>query len=413
MPANLRSRHITFLTVLAVLMLYQNCGQTSEDTTFNSASSYQESSPFAYDAKIDTLAYMSCSEMAEGSYEPRAYFTFRAGAYSSSTGGLGMTPAFRDYTKYYSNTDRANMLSQSSANNNTLLSLSVRKAHDFQSLFYVGSVLAGEALDAFLPALNSDEIAGPFAASATGQYINYFPGANDQRLMEASLRFTSFENTAVILRNGINFSGPDPLILVAGYSGSADTMDPALRSPFGVPILGQPAPAPTSTSNPANTTAYGVGYKIRFALPAGFLSGDNRAISPIMSSPSPGIQEIDLTTNQPRPSTWDCGLHGDGTVNYQFMVIRPQDLGVTVACRTGVDRFSNADQQAALNAIRRVLRVEDWFVDLDYHCIVPKRTPDLCYGTTLGNRVISYGLNQCIDDPTRACPHIVSVCIRQ
>src|SRR5665213_261113 len=108
MPSSLNLRRIGFVSGLFALALFQNCAGTQDDTTLNSQSSFEDSLPLAYDAKIDTLAYMSCSEMQEGSYDPRAYFTFRAGAYSSATGGLGQTPLFRSLTSHYINTDRAN-----------------------------------------------------------------------------------------------------------------------------------------------------------------------------------------------------------------------------------------------------------------------------------------------------------------
>src|ERR1035437_9032143 len=109
MSASLKLRHFFLAAGILFLALYQNCAQDPATDSLNSASSYEEGLPFAYDAKIDTLAYMSCSEMAAGSYDPRAYFSFRAVAYNSATGGLGMTPAFRAATSYYSNTDRGNV----------------------------------------------------------------------------------------------------------------------------------------------------------------------------------------------------------------------------------------------------------------------------------------------------------------
>ena len=117
--------------------------------------------PFAYDAQIDTLAYMSCSEMAEGSYEPRAYFTFRAGAYSSSTGGLGMTPDFFAQTQYYTNTDRGNSLSEAFEQQ---LQHATEFVHPLAQRFPVAygtdTVPIGHELDDFLPVLDSPEIAG-------------------------------------------------------------------------------------------------------------------------------------------------------------------------------------------------------------------------------------------------------------
>jgi len=398
MPFRLSLRQLAFIAALSSFLLYQNCSNDGQSDTFNSASSFAESLPFAYDAKVDTIAYMSCSEMQEGTYEPRAYFSFRAGAYSSATGGLGLTTAFRTATQYYTPTDRGNVLEQSNNNSNTLLNLSIRSRSNFQSLWATDQVTIGHEIDDFLPEIASTpDIAGPLASESVNQYINYFPGTESQRLMEASLRFVNFENVANETRN--NLSGQTS-ILVVGYSKSADPLDPSLRTPNDFPLPTAPTPTPAPAVN-SNTQAFGTGFQVGFGLPQGYQSGDHRVIST--------IGELDLTSNTNKTSAWDC------STNYEFMVIRPEDLAQgLVACGVGVDRPANSTEQAALNAIRRVLRVEDWFVDTTHHCIVPKHTGDLCYGTgnTFGARSVQYGIAQCVDSPTTACPHFVSVCIR-
>ncbi|MGZ3722821.1 MAG: hypothetical protein ACXVA9_07835 [Bdellovibrionales bacterium] len=405
MLGSLRLRHFFMTAGVLTLALYQNCAQSPDDG-LNSAASYEEGLPFAYDAKIDTLAYMSCSEIQNAGYDPRAYFSFRAGAYNSSTGGIGQTKAFHDNTSYFTDTDRGNALATSSNNHNTFLTLSIRSRNDFQSLWATDAVTEGGEIDAFLPQLDSPTIAGPIAAlkvQETGTqfitpYVNYFPGPDDQRLMEASLRFLKYENVANDTRNNLSPGGSS--ILVVGYSKTADVLDPALRTPLDFPSDQTPAPVVTPSSN-TKAQAFGTGYIVPFALPAGYLSGDRRVLG------SSGLQEIDLTTNRPQASTWDCAQ------NYEFMVIRPEDKSKNlVACNATVDRPNGSAQIAALNAIRRVLRVEDWFVDLDNHCVLPKHTGDFCYGTTLGTRTIQYGIAQCVDGPTTSCPHFVSVCIR-
>src|SRR5690606_13850467 len=105
--------------------------------------------------------------------------------------------------------------------------------------------------------------------------------------------------------------------------------------------------------------------------------------------------------------SWDC------SANYQFMVVRPEDKAAgRVNCDPIVDKYNNATEQAALNAIRRVLRVEDWFVDVARKCIMPKRTGDYCYGAVQG-RTVQYGLASCLNSATTMCPHFVSVCIKR
>jgi hypothetical protein len=69
--------------VVSVPMLYQNCSQPLAERA--DASSVAATAPFAFESRVDHLAYMSCSNMPSG-YDPTAYFTFRAGAYTEGNG---------------------------------------------------------------------------------------------------------------------------------------------------------------------------------------------------------------------------------------------------------------------------------------------------------------------------------------
>lgn len=395
MLASLKMRRLLFVASFATILLYQNCAQNPDNMAgLDSQMDYDQKLPFAYSAKIDTLAYMSCSNMNDESYQTRAYFTFRAGAYSSVTGGLTQTNDFRSQTQFYELTKRGQVLTSSVLNSNTLLNLSVRSVTNVQSIYAPNNnaVTGQREIDSFLPPLDSPMIAGPFAALDSGQYINYFPGDGDKRLMEASLRYMSSESIADDNRNNFNSGAA---MLVMGYSGNADELDPTLRTP---PIDAN-SPSPTTANG---RYAFGTGFKMNFVLPNGYAAQRPRVISPYT-----GVQEFDLTTGQQRDAYWDC------SANYQFMVVRPDDVGQLSTCYAGVDRYYNTSQQAALTAIRRVLRVEDWFVDLTNHCVIPKRTGDYCYGTSLGQRAILYRVSNCTEDNNHVCPHFVSVCIRQ
>jgi|GEM_PF-1479362 len=408
MSQGLKMRHVLIVSCIGLILTFQNCSQASVDGE-NEEQSFESQLPFAYSATIDTIAYMSCSGMSENPPDKRAYFTIRAGAYgtcnptdtvcqqnpfASSLAGLSMSKDFRDATQYYDKKQKAHLFSLSDKNSNTLLSLSIRSTSNYQTPWKEGNLVAGEELDAMLPALDTAAVAGPLGFSSAGQMLNYFPGSHSQRLMEGSLRYYNYENTSKLTRDTlINREA----LLVMGYTTTADLTDVGLRLPD------QPE---TGTQYPTNR-AYGTGFYLAFELPTGpsgvrMTAGEQRALST-----SAGVNEIDLVTGQPNTASWDCAY------NYQFMVVRPEDKAAgKVACDATVDRYSNATEQAALNAIRRVLRVEDWFVDVARKCIMPKRTGDYCYGAVQG-RTIMYGQSSCINDSTRMCPHIVSVCIRR
>ncbi len=387
MSPGLKSKHIAIVAGVGLLLAFQNCSQAPEESSTNS--SLESLTPFAYQATVDTISHMSCSGLSDTGPDRRAYYTFRAGAYNPATGGLSLTQKFRDDMKYYNTDQLARIFAVSDKNSNTNLSMSIRSANAFQSIWKEGEIRAGEELDSFLPSLDSQAVAGPLAASRPGMLINYFPGSQSQRLMEASLRYYHFENTVKDTRDKLNLRDS---LLTIGYSDTSDSMDTKLRVPDDDPNDG---------ITPPTNRAYGTGYFLRFSLPNGYASGEYRTLAP-----NGGIEELDLATNAIKPSSWDC------SASYQFMVVRPEDkANGLVLCDATVDRYADATQQAALNAIRRVLRVEDWFVDVARRCVMPKRTADYCYGP-LNGRAIQYGQSSCINDGTRMCPHFVSVCIK-
>lgn len=404
MPYRLKMRHVLAgLVVISVLFAYQNCAPTNDSGT-STLSSYASTLPFAYRAQIDTMAYMSCSNITAG-VNPRAYFSYRASAYSNRTGGIMLSSPFITATSHYTTANRALALSSSDLNAGALLNLSIRSRSNAQSVWQTTGVRSGYEIDTFLPELDGPDVAGVLAAtgapsaSSFMNFVNYFPGTATRRLMEASLRYFQYENVASQTRGNLEGVG-NPAYLVVGYSGSPDPSDTTLR---------MPPPAVAGTVVTADK-AYGVGYQFAFSLPTGYSSGERRVISSYN-----GLQEVDLSTGQTQASSWDCGAGG----NYQFEIIRPEDIvsGYVTGCYLGPDTYANSQQQQALAAVRRVLRVEDWYVDVAHHCVVPKGTGDVCYGQLQGTQKILYGPPSCplvsSNDPNYTCPHFVSVCIRQ
>lgn len=397
MSPSLKMRHGVFAVVCGLLLTFQNCAQPPEQNS--NISSFADKIPIAADINLDTISYMSCSNIKDA-VEKRAYFTIRAGAYGPGTSGLALRTDFREATKYYSATDRARQFSSSAANSDTLVNLSIRSASNYQSPWVTDDLRAGEDIDSFLPPLDSGFIAGPLSASAPGSMINYFPGAGSKRLVEASLRFYKDEVNMVKTRQKLETtSGTDAAFLIAGFSAASDELNLGLRSPY---VAAGTTPVPGSVA-----PVYGRGFVFAFAQPLGYAGNSDRRVI----SATNGLREFDMSVWPPREvySNWDC------STGYQFMVIRPEDIVNGRAVCARVPDRAPAGQEGQLAAIRRVLRVEDWFVDMSRHCIVPKRTGDYCYGdpAVLANRLISYGTTSCVNDATTVCPHFVSVCIRR
>ncbi len=391
MSPSLKLRHAFFAVICGVLLLFQNCAQPPENNS--AVSSFADKLPIAVDVQLDTIAYMSCSNIKDP-VEKRAYFTIRAGAYTPGKSGLQMREDFRKATEYYGATDRAKLFASSAANGDTRLNLSIRSAGNYQSPWVADDLRAGEDVDSFLPPLDSAFIAGPVAAARSGAWINYFPGSGDKRLVEASLRYYKFEDNMVRTRQKLETSsGSDAAFMVAGFSSSSDELNLGLRSPSG-------SSAPPGGAVPI----YGRGFLFGFTQPVGYSgSSDRRALG--------AIREFDLTAYPPRElsqNQWSC------PTGNQFIIVRPEDIvNGRATCARIPDRVRAGTNDAAeLQALRRVLRVEDWFVDMTRHCIVPKRTGDYCYGDQLGTRTISYGTTSCVNDANTVCPHFVTICVR-
>jgi hypothetical protein len=386
MKARLKPRYIAGIAIVGLLFSFQNCGQMSTSTGANSANSFSDSLPFAYDAKIDTLGYMSCSQMIDAIPNSRAYFTFRASAYSASSGGLNLRSDFLDKVSNMNATDRGNTLIRSQANTNARLTLSMRKRDDFNVPWTAKAPRAGVDIDSFLPPLDSADIAGRLAALQPGVRANYFPGSADKRFMEASIRFADSLDTERKIRgmvgSGIQLSGQSAVTttyLATTYSASADELNFGVRRPAGTP----------------NSRAYGSGLQVMFNIPSDGGTSEPRTLS--------SIQEWNLETAQPNPSSWSCNTQ------FQFKIVRPED-----ADRVGCSRLPDSDTPAQ-RAIRRVLRVEDWYVDVANRCVVSKSPAgDYCYGLS-GSEAVNYSpgcTNSANNNSRNVCAHYVSVCMK-
>ncbi len=140
MSQSLKLRHAIIVSAVGLILTFQNCSQAQFDSQAE-MQSFEDGLPFAYNAKIDTISYMSCSGMSENPPDKRGYYTFRVGAYGtcnpndiacqqnpfqSPIAGLSMSREFREATKYYDKKQKAHLFSQSAKNSNTFLSVSLR-----------------------------------------------------------------------------------------------------------------------------------------------------------------------------------------------------------------------------------------------------------------------------------------------
>ncbi|MDC0980375.1 hypothetical protein OAQ84_01430 [Bdellovibrionales bacterium] len=95
------------------------------------------------------------------------------------------------------------------------------------------------------------------------------------------------------------------------------------------------------------------------------------------------------------------------------MIIRKKDLGKSGTPSCGLttappSNGSSLERIAAHAAIRKVLRQEDWYVDVANRCAIPINE-NYCYGDDPKKEVVYSG--SC-DSTKGNCPHFVSVCTR-
>lgn len=330
---------IAMIVVLAtaVVMFFQNCSDPLG--TNGDQSSFTTNLPFAYDTRLDTIAYMSCAG-GDSAADQNAIWTFRAGAFAPNQ-GVVLRRAFLDLTSNFSTSQRAEALGQSDANSNAVLQLSIRPADSLQDVLTSGgrAPVAGSDFARVIGPLDDSPIASKLAAAnmADPARINYFAGISglQGRTVEGAIRFNKDEGEANSVRG---FLAGTALLTTTYSSGLMPNKD--ARGPAGITA----------------GTAYGRGYKIQFNYPPG------ESVARSLSA----ITELDLETGRTvsDASQWYC------PAEYQFRIAR--SCGECVCA-------SDAGDPGQIATVRRVLKTEHWYISMDQRCIVQKSGSQQCY----------------------------------
>lgn len=383
---------------LAIFLMFgfQNCADPLDIADTDSLS-YNSQLPFAFDTEIDTLAYMSCSGL-ESDFDPRAFFTFKAGAYGIGS-GIRLTPEYQAATKNFTAGQRADSLNESEKNTGASLQFAVRQRNDIQAVLASSQTLQENRDFAnILAPLDSPLIAERLVSLGESERISYFSGISGLtgRMVEAAVRFLDSEVSAASLRDNLRDAG----LLALTYTGDLQAGGVIARSPD-----------PNDRKR-----GFGKGYQVDFSMGLGnsfnsvtphpiFTRGIHRVIN--------SVQEVDLLRRSPAEGNlrpWDCPTEN------KFLIARSEDVDAAkVRCSRVIDPLTPSDKdRATLQAIRRVLRPEDWWVDLANRCVIPKQSNGNCYGrsTTQTPINIKYDGGDCTATGL-SCPHYVSVCIRQ
>lgn len=365
--------------IASTLLIYQNCSMPVEGLDGNS---FPE---FAYDAKPDTIGYMSCSSMVGA--DPSAYFTFRLGAYHN--GGMRLHDDFYRSTANMSTPKKINFLLSGQKNKDIQLQLAVRRASDMVAFAADTRPEEARDYDFIFPPVSNEVLANELVTLQEGERLRSLPGGLDE--------INRFEGTLNFLDSGVLEESVRSELRRGAYL--ALTYNPLKEDTNADKTLALSPGDFSENPEEANfNIAYGVGYGLTFQ--QGNVGTGHPAR--VMGS----VKEVDLVTKQSTGSAqWIC------PPSMRFKIVRPDDVGVSVngnllvACNRVLDP-QNIQPTSELGIIRRVLRVEDWYIDMANHCIVPK--PGIvgaCYGEDLDIEYTNQGCGG-----TKACTHFFSVC---
>lgn len=378
------------------LIIFQNCAEPLDIASQDSLS-FNSQLPFAFDSTIDTIAYMSCSDVGTD-FDSRAYFSFRAGAYGDNS-GIRLTDDYLAATANFTPGQRADGLATSDKNAGAQLQMSIRQRSDLQSMLSSGSsIQENKDYTNILASLDSPLIAERLAGLGAGQRINYFSGISglSGRLLEGSIRFFDSEVSSASMRDNLRDSGLLTFTYVSDLAGGVE------------------ARGPDQTDH---KKVYGKGYQVDFRMGHG-IDRFNSALRPVFTRGIHrvinSVQEIDLQKRSPTEANirpWTCDNDNS------FLIIRPEDLAqARVVCTKTLDPVAPATEadRLTLQALRRVLRPEDWWIDLSRRCVIPKQSNGNCYGrpSTTSTTTVKYDGGDCTTT-NYMCPHYVSVCLRQ
>ena len=365
-------KHFLFISVLFCFTLFgfQNCSSPLEGES--GISSVAQNAPFAFDGNMDTIAHMSCGGMVAG-YDPAAYFSFAAGAYNAGS-GIKFNDNFLSYTGGLNPVNKQRLLTESPANKNSKFQIAVRNVANVKQI--LGGLAEGQGYGSYAGDITSSDVALSLPQTTGGNFVNNFSAG---QVYAENDMVTG--NVAQGARDQMNAGNG-----LLGFTFSNDNY-------------------PSGGVGPVETRAYGRGLVVSFVNPAHISTAG-------VSNQLNSAVEYNLEDGSLVGGSWTCSQ------SLRYMIVRPEDIGVTSACggqanRTpGVEEVpANQTQANELAELRKFLPVSKWGVDMAGRCIVPKNgVVGSCYGNSNvirypGNgSVCSMGLN--------TCPAYVSICQR-
>lgn len=452
LPYSVRKRRNAILSMalgLLTMFAYQNCSDLDNTDIIGLTDierNVLQNLPFAYDAKVDQIAYMSCSG-AKTQVDGRA-FTIKAGGFFPGS-GVGLRQNFSEQISHLNPDAKVRSLAVSERNDQAGVVMAIRPRSDLQNYVAIRDDQGGSPYAKLMfnelrgLMLSNERVARQLMALGPNSYLNYaagLPGLDASKSFDGALKISANYGVEQEIRNYLRNSH----YLTFGFA------EPLGEQPEERPYAFIRSPYDTlSGDSRARTSVFGKGYVLNF-----------QQIEPLMTAaPSRAMSitdSINLENSLPETETWDC--------SERFIIVRPEDAGrltfnATAAnngqqvCDTRSDTIPTNTQEAARwERIRNILPVEDWYVNLPCPatgptpagciagvpkpgCIVPKGNSDFCYDMNELNNSnneyvkVAYYTNEYLSQaaPPVAidytgncgagtmfiCPHVVTLCYKR
>jgi hypothetical protein len=402
--------------LVGVSFLFQNCSQPASGGGSNSISSQAADIKFAYDSNIDQIAYMSCNNMGTGAIDNSTYFTLRAGAYRSA--GIKLKDEFFEAMRKKPQDRLPEFLAASPENLGTNLQLAIRTNANYQqTVSNDARLVKGRDFDTLFAELGTEDMSDLLVSqwrrsntSNVDMRMKYLrDGTVAGKRIEGQMAFVNGFNMANSIRTGLQNDGF--LALTYTHSpdaGGGDSAAVQARSPADFDET-------PNSSLDARRTVFGTGYRFQFGQPSHYRALSMAANFPPIAIDS--IREFNLEDPTQAGAQWICPRE------MEFRIIRLQDLTAALAPIVDCPMISDGmnTDQVGLRIVRNSFRVEDWWINMDKRCMIPKRERQAnsnCYGVGTSGLTagitVQYNLSAPCDfaDTTKICTNFASVCYR-
>lgn len=392
-----RKRLVVLICVLAapiLLISFQNCMETPQNTIASQTSRTKVTSPFAYSVKADRLGYMSCNSMGPN-FDQRAYFTFRLGAVEGSS-GLTFSDSYKSYAKTNKLTSSQILkdLSAAKYNRDAAVFMSIRKSSEIAEKMIKGPSRNGTDTNSqhIWEGIDTGDV-------ASGLIANYQKKLEPVRSSSAGNLYGSLSYNASTdnLVANLNFKG-----------GESGFLSLAFRSAITVTENEAIVGLQDVLGKDAEPNAYGFGLAVETYQahkgPGTIVHSDNppRTLSSVI--------EKDFETDARRD--WSC------PIDLQFKIV-PIDQSALAGCANPNDAAALAPvNQAASNALKYARELlndlpqgNHWIIDPNNRCIFPASASGNCYEGVANPQIQWDQLKNCgPGKPEGVCIHYFSVC---